>query len=571
MGKVIKFEDNFNTLPIKDKINNIIELLTKDNLKDLICSLVVTLDDELDLFEIISLVSKRKKYKQYYSYSNLELKSLIIDYLVKKNKTKVIKNYFDSLSKKELKSVLNYEVSHKTPFSHMKLCKNLYQKLVKKIISKKQIEDFEINKVENKNLNQNEKKKDSSSKKNILKKQIKSKKVKVSILTIILIIVFSIGYTLVGALYAILLFYNTHIYPNVYLDGKSIEGETYQYVREYLDTSENKLNDEVELINANDSHIFKYSDIGVIINSWELEKEIIDDYQNLNGFLKLMTIFSFQKKDYEVSYQIDKVKYEKILEDLKSKVNLEKKEESLKLVNGSLVYTKGVNGFTLDTSNLEKLILETIRSDDKKVNLEGTLEKVSNSLSLVNKKVASYTTYYNESQGRAKNIRNAASKINGKIIYPGETFSFYKNAGPYNETQGYVYYGEYVGSGVCQVSTTIYNTQLLLNLPIVSRSNHGEMVYYVDYGMDATVYGNSVDYKFKNNSNYPILIEAVASGGALTVSFWSNENIIEKGYSYKPRSVKVSGLMYRTYLDTYYNDKYIKSTYLNSSYYIKGK
>ena len=97
------------------------------------------------------------------------------------------------------------------------------------------------------------------------------------------------------------------------------------------------------------------------------------------------------------------------------------------------------------------------------------------------------------------------------------------------------------------------------------------MVYYVDYGMDATVYGNSVDYKFKNNTNYPILIEAVTSGGSLTVSFWSNENIIEKGYSYKPRSVKVSGLMYRTYLDTYYNGKYIKSTYLNSSYYVKGK
>lgn len=515
----------------------------------------------------MSLVCKRKKYKQFYLYTDLELRSLIINILVNENKTKLIKEYFDTLPKKELKTLINYEVKYKTSFSHMKLCKDLYQKLIKKTSIKKQLEEFEIENDKIKNNNDNKIKK----KKN-LNKTIKSKKVKFSIFTIILIIVFAVCYILVGSLYAILLFYNDHIYPNVYLDGKKIEGESYQYVREYLSTSRKDiLSKQITLINANDSYVFSYSDVGVDLNTKELEKEIIDSYQELNGFSKLMTIFSFKNKNYEIAYQIDESKYEKFLEDLKNKVNLEKKEESLKLVNDSLVYTKGVNGFTLDTSNLEKLILESIKSDDKKVNLEGTLETVSNSLSLVNKKVATYTTYYNESQGRAKNIRNAASKINGTIIYPGDIFSFYKIAGPYNASRGYVHYDEYVGSGVCQVSTTIYNVQLLLNLPIISRSNHGDMVYYVDYGMDATVYGNSVDYKFKNNSNYPILIEATTSGGTLTVSFWSNENIIEPGYSYKPRSVKVNGLMYRTYLDTYYNGKYIKSTYLNSSYYVKGK
>ena len=50
-----------------------------------------------------------------------------------------------------------------------------------------------------------------------------------------------------------------------------------------------------------------------------------------------------------------------------------------------------------------------------------------------------------------------------------------------------------------------------------------------------------------------------------------NENIIEKGYRYQPRSVKIGNLAYKTYLDTYYNDELIKTTYLNSSYYYKGK
>ena len=133
--------------------------------------------------------------------------------------------------------------------------------------------------------------------------------------------------------------------------------------------------------------------------------------------------------------------------------------------------------------------------------------------------------------GRAVNIRNAVKKLNGKIIYSGETFSFYRTVGPYNGSRGFIFYGKDVGSGVCQVSTTIYNAALLLNLPIVYRENHGDMVYYVDYGLDATVYGSSVDMKFRNNSKYPIYVEASASGGTLTVNLWSNENIVSPGYS----------------------------------------
>ena len=72
MGKVIKFADNFNTLQIKDKIKSVIELLNENNLKDIIYSLIATLENELDIFSIMSLVCKRKKYKQFYLYTDLE-------------------------------------------------------------------------------------------------------------------------------------------------------------------------------------------------------------------------------------------------------------------------------------------------------------------------------------------------------------------------------------------------------------------------------------------------------------------------------------------------------------------
>ena len=87
-------------------------------------------------------------------------------------------------------------------------------------------------------------------------------------------------------------------------------------------------------------------------------------------------------------------------------------------------------------------------------------DKTYNTLGLINKKVSTFTTYYNEAQGRAVNIKNAVKKLNGKIIYSGEVFSFYKTVGPYNGSRGFIFYDKDVGSGVCQVSTTIYNAAL---------------------------------------------------------------------------------------------------------------
>ena len=241
------------------------------------------------------------------------------------------------------------------------------------------------------------------------------------------------------------------------------------------------------------------------------------------------------------------------------------------IINGNINYKKALDGFKLDTSNLKDLIIQSLQNDNQDITLEGEVVKTDNRLNVINSKVSSFTTEYLEYQRRSVNIRQAVKRLNGKIVYPNEIFSFYKTVGPYNSKNGYVFYGEYVGSGVCQVSTTIYNAALLLNLPIVERLNHGAMVPYVDYGMDATVYSNTTDFRFKNNSNYPIYIEASADNGKLTINFWSNENIIEKGYRYQPRSVKIGNLAYKTYLDTYYNDELIKTTYLNSSYYYKGK
>ena len=80
--------------------------------------------------------------------------------------------------------------------------------------------------------------------------------------------------------------------------------------------------------------------------------------------------------------------------------------------------------------------------------------------------LGTYTTEYGGSPyGRKVNVANGASKINGSMVYPGETLSVYKTVSPFTKENGYALAGSYengqtvqtYGGGICQVSTTLYN------------------------------------------------------------------------------------------------------------------
>lgn len=131
---------------------------------------------------------------------------------------------------------------------------------------------------------------------------------------------------------------------------------------------------------------------------------------------------------------------------------------------------------------------------------------------------------------RNTNVRIAAEHCNGKILRPGERFS-------YNETikcsaeEGYQMGSAYVagrsvdvvGGGVCQVSSTIYYASLLADLEIVERHNHRYAVGYVPDGMDATVYAPSLDFIIANNTPYPIRIESVYANRTMTVKIYGTK------------------------------------------------
>ena len=556
--KKINWDSKYISLSINEKKDYIITLLNKYSLNNVIDSLVLNNNNTEENFKIIELISNSKIIKQKIKINKAKIRSILIKSYLDNNKTLELEKYLDTIDRDRLKPIINYEIKYKTEFSHLKVCNELYKSLNNVTNDKKKKLDLEYKD----NINTNTNIDTNKTKKNNKKRYI---------LFILLIILLLIGYFFVFKAYQKIGFYNKHIYPNTYLDNTLIENKSNDDIIKLLNEKDDIINQKIIFKNDNNSFEYKYIDIGYSTNKDLLMNKLINDYKNSNGYKKLFRIMFSKKEDYTFEYILDEEKYNKFLEDLKSKVNVSKTNQSFSIKDGNINYQKGLNGFVLNEENLKDKIIESIKNNTNEIILDGSIDKTDNTLGLINKKIVSFQTNFQTDLGRAKNITIAASRVNGTILYPGDTFSFYKAAGPYNGSLGYVFYYNDVGSGVCQVSTTIYNAALLLNLQIVERYNHGDMVWYVDYGLDATVYGSTTDTKFKNNTDYPIYVEATTINGILTVSLWSNENIIPEGYSYKPRVVPLGGLGYKTYLDTYYNGEFVSSKYLNSSYYTKGK
>ena len=167
--------------------------------------------------------------------------------------------------------------------------------------------------------------------------------------------------------------------------------------------------------------------------------------------------------------------------------------------------------------------------------------------------LATYSTNFSaRNVNRTTNIKLSSNKINGTVLMPGDTFSYNTTVGQRTAAAGFksaaVYAGGQVttgiGGGICQVSSTLYNSVLLSNLEIVERYNHGFNPGYVPAGRDATVSWGGPDFKFKNSRKYPIKIISIVSGGTITTKIFGVKE--ENEYEVEIQSYITGYIQYKT-------------------------
>lgn len=146
--------------------------------------------------------------------------------------------------------------------------------------------------------------------------------------------------------------------------------------------------------------------------------------------------------------------------------------------------------------------------------------------------------FYGSSAERIQNIQAASASFHGVLVAPGEVFSMGATMGDVSLENGFaealIIYGgrtiKGVGGGVCQVSTTLFRAAFFAGFPIVERYSHAYRVSYYEMnasggidprlaGLDATVYFPLVDFKFKNDSPYWLLMETYVNVNARTLTW----------------------------------------------------
>jgi vancomycin resistance protein YoaR len=186
-------------------------------------------------------------------------------------------------------------------------------------------------------------------------------------------------------------------------------------------------------------------------------------------------------------------------------------------------------GQDVDTEKLKQVILASLISPGTTVVVpvkdEGPSLTTEQARAMnINRLLATYTTKFVIDGSRSENIKLAAARIDGAIVAPGERFSFNTRVGPRDAEHGYheahVFVGDHIedgfGGGVCQVSTTLYNSVLLANLDVVERHNHSMTVDYVPLGRDAAVAYGALDFAFRNSTPGHLLISSDVKSGTIT-------------------------------------------------------
>ncbi|OYD07973.1 VanW family protein [Paludifilum halophilum] len=146
------------------------------------------------------------------------------------------------------------------------------------------------------------------------------------------------------------------------------------------------------------------------------------------------------------------------------------------------------------------------------------------------KRLSSYTTYFDGSnQSRIHNIRLSGKALNNRVLNPGEIFSFNREVGPRTRERGYlpapsVVEGKYcsgVEGGVCQTSSTLFNSVDRAGLTVVSRFSHFNTDTYVSAERDATVSWERLDFRFRNPLQEPIVLKIQVKDESITVQVYS--------------------------------------------------
>ena len=327
------------------------------------------------------------------------------------------------------------------------------------------------------------------------------------------------------------------ISKNVYIGGVNVSGMTEEQATKAVEeklgkgTGGNytvKIGDETTTATA-ENFGMEWTNREVVHEAMEVAKggNLIKQYKDKKDL-------QVEPKNFEVAYAPNEQAVKTYVEKLAEEYNRDAEEGDITFANGYPEVTGGETGIAVNVDQSVSSIMKALEGDGTELTVVAEVQKPSvtkEELSQVKDVLGTATTYYGSSYERNTNVEVGASKINGTLIMPGETFSVTAAVTPFNADNGYYPAPSYesgqvvdtYGGGICQVSTTLYNAVLKAELQVDERHNHTMLVSYVDPSKDAAIAEGLKDFIFTNNTDAPIYIYGVGYQGTLNFTIYGHE------------------------------------------------
>lgn len=348
----------------------------------------------------------------------------------------------------------------------------------------------------------------------------------------------------------------------IYIGNTDVSGMTVDEAKQSVESYTEELRSvNIDLRISEENRItVTAGELGLVWSNPEVTEEALGIGKKGNVIRRYKEIqdLRHENKVLDFSYDFDKELIRRILEEQCAKYNQEAKDASLVRNGESFSVTPGQIGYVVDeeasTDAVYDYLMDEWTFEETAVDLVVKVDEPKGSeedLLQIKDVLGTFTTSFKTSgKARSANVTNGCELIAGTTLYPGDEFSTYEAVAPFSADNGYYMAGSYLngqvvdslGGGICQVSTTLYNAVLLAELEVTERHNHSMIVTYVDPSADAAIAESAgKDFKFVNNTEYPIYIDGRIEDKNITFTIYGVETRpAERQVAYESKVLSVT-------------------------------
>ena len=336
-------------------------------------------------------------------------------------------------------------------------------------------------------------------------------------------------------------------YQGIKVDGVDVGGKTLEEAKAmFNDTRDKKVDDMVDVQFQVGSELVKMKTDGMSLSSniddvlseafKYAKSSTLEGVEGLKDRYALITELKKTPKEYNSSFTIGYDNVSTLAHEALDSFNKEPVEAhatGFDVSTLSFIIDESANGQSV---NVDKAIEDVNSSFEKAeygvvIPVEVSVVEPQTSADYLRShlgKVSSNSSKTKDDSNRNTNIRLVCEIIDGLVLQPGEQFDFNKRVGERTAERGFkeaggIYDGrsrKELGGGICQANTMIYHSVVEADLQVDERNPHSWPSDYVDKGTDATVTWGGANFKFTNNTEYPVALHAYYGDLWVTVELY---------------------------------------------------